>query len=269
MKRNTFLVFSTFLIMTLYFSTVQAQINPNPIPNTEDKIIIQVSIDIVPQGLLAYTVNVVQFPNTLTTNDPIPIEVHYENKSFSDFYLHVDHLGFVVDNENQVSGATRPIPIPADDDDENPNTNGIIEDVLPQKTSRYLFGLGDHKLTFRLLQTKEDEPGYLAQDQANFSIHFSSDTYFQTQGNNTLAYPNPFVDEITFDLTEIESPFKNKIVTITLYDQKGMVQDNVKKNLLPNSKIIYPTNTLPKGRYYYTITSGKNKRIDAGILIKQ
>lgn len=265
MKRSIFLLFSVLLIST-YLNQIKAQINPTS-PITEDKIIVNITIDIGIQGLSAHTVQVVQSPSFLTTNDPLPLEVHYENHSSTPYYLHIDHLGSEVQSESQNSGGVQPVRVP-------PNGTGnsvsqIIHDQIPQEAARYLFGSGDHKLTFRLLDTDDTENlGHIARDQISFSINLLP-IYSRSQVTNSLVYPNPFISDITFDFTDITPQLKGTSVTISIYDQNGRIRDQFKKDITSSSKIVYQNNSLLKGRYYYTITSNKDQKIDSGILLKQ
>lgn len=265
MKRSKFLLFCLLLVST-YVNQVMAQINPTS-PITENKIIVNITIDIGPQGLSAHTVQVVQSPSFLTTNDPLPLEIHYENHSSTPYYLHIDHLGSEVQSESQNSGGVQPVRVP-------PNGTGnsvsqIIHDQIPQEAARYLFGPGDHKLTFRLLDTDDTENlGHITRDQINFSINISL-IYSRSQVTNSLVYPNPFISDITFDFTGITPQLKDTSVTISIYDQNGSIKDQLKKNIISNSKVVYQNKSLPKGRYYYTVTSNKDGKIDSGILLKQ
>lgn len=266
MKRSRFLLFSILLTIA-YVNHVKAQINPTS-PITEDKIIVNVTINVGIQGLPVHTVQVVQSPSHLISNDPLPFEMHYENHSSTPYYLHIDHLGSEVQSESQNSGGVQPVRVP-------PNGTGnsvsqIIHDQLPQEAARYLFGSGDHKLTFRLLDTDNTENlGHIARDQISFSINLLPIIYSHSTSSDLSIYPNPFINDVTFGFTDITPQLKDTFITISIYDQNGRIQDQLKKDITSSSKIVYQNNSLPKGRYYYTITSEKGQKIDSGILLKE
>ncbi|WP_394747730.1 hypothetical protein [Spongiimicrobium salis] len=259
-----------FFVASLFFFKVQGQNEINPIITAENKIIVQVTIDKKEsQGPLEHTISIVQFPKVLQDNAPIPFEVRYQNKSSEVFYLHIVHTGPTISTISMVRGATTPIPIRPDGPENSPHTT--FKDQLPQETSKYSFGEGDHKITFALKSTHEITSPSLSQKQTDFSISLSSEEKIHAHDRDSISiFPNPFINKVVFDFNASSISIKDATTPfhLTIYDENGALIDQMEKKLQKDSKFEYHFNAPVKGRFYYVITSNTGQKVDSGILIK-
>jgi len=87
--------------------------------------------------------------------------------------------------------------------------------------------------------------------------------------NIISAYPNPVLNNITFDLSNSKSPLNNDDVVLSIYDQSGHLKDKINVNMDYDQKIRYNTDKLLRGTYYYTITLDSSIQEINGKFIKQ
>lgn len=252
-----------FVITLLLPKKTHAQIIPDT--PSEQRIVIEVSDHSSTHfGFPDYQIEILESPDNFSFEDSLVLEIRNQNL-IGEFYIYIFHDGAIIEHDVTPDGAVQPVRVPPTGPGNHPAEIHI--ESLPQVNSGYSFGQGLHTLTFKLADSDEIIfANWLTQNDTSFSIFFSRDT----QITSPIVYPNPFIEEITFDFNTLKdiSLFKEDVI-ITIYDQNGKTIDQIEKKYSNNSKIVYSNNTLPKGRYYYIITSSKGQKIDSGILIKQ
>ncbi len=276
MKKSVFLIFCTLSLMIIVNSKAQSSIDIN-----NGEIVVVVGLKNKGQGHPIEYGLTVQSPANFIDVTSIPFKIRVENASSVDYFSGLEIVvndieGPIISNTSDIpifpipDGTLGPIrvpPCPTGQTCDNVNTN----ETLPQIAAGYSYAPGYHRLLFKLVVDNGNpfnEGPTLAEREIYFTIYqLGKNTIPST--NIISAYPNPVLNNITFDLSNSKSPLNNDDVVLSIYDQSGHLKDKINVNMDYDQKIRYNTDKLLRGTYYYTITLDSSIQEINGKFIKQ